>query len=175
MKLKSIVQSSSPVQWSSPAVQSSDYRFPKLSYSGKLSREKTFANFVIMWLYVKVFSMKFGGVGFFCTAKASNPQKFLSENCIFYKFVKVFFLKSFPLYSIPSMYCPDLWWVLIGSNWSLVEARWQTKPSKFYMTGWAEDGHIANCVYILSCVGGKNTAQNLLRDEVLWSHGCGVV
>ena len=29
-------------------------------YSGKLSREKTFANFAALWLYAKVFSTKFG-------------------------------------------------------------------------------------------------------------------
>ena len=31
-----------------------------LQYSGKLSREKTFANFTILWLFTKVFSTKFG-------------------------------------------------------------------------------------------------------------------
>ena len=31
-----------------------------LQYSGKLSREKTFANFTILWLFAKVFSTKFG-------------------------------------------------------------------------------------------------------------------
>ena len=29
-------------------------------YSGKLSKKKTFANFVVLWLYAKVFSAKFG-------------------------------------------------------------------------------------------------------------------
>ena len=29
-------------------------------YSGKLSREKTFANFAVLWQYAKVFSAKFG-------------------------------------------------------------------------------------------------------------------
>ena len=29
-------------------------------YSGKLSREKTFTNFTVLWLYAKVFSAKFG-------------------------------------------------------------------------------------------------------------------
>ena len=28
-------------------------------YSGKLSREKTFVNFMVLWLLVKVFSVKF--------------------------------------------------------------------------------------------------------------------
>ena len=42
----------------------------------KLSREKTFANFGVLWLLAKVFSTKFGGVASFGMAKASNLQKF---------------------------------------------------------------------------------------------------
>ena len=33
-----------------------------LLYSGKFSREKTFVNFTVLWLFVKVLSAKFGGV-----------------------------------------------------------------------------------------------------------------
>ena len=52
----------------------------KLPYSGKLLREKTFANSVVLWLYAKVFSVKFGGVAAsFGVAKASNPQKFFTN------------------------------------------------------------------------------------------------
>ena len=36
-------------------------------------REKTFANFVVLWLFTKVFSMKFAGVASFGAAKVSNP------------------------------------------------------------------------------------------------------
>ena len=36
-----------------------------IPYSGKLSREKTFANFEVLWLFTKVFSLKFGGVASF--------------------------------------------------------------------------------------------------------------
>ena len=42
-------------------------------YSGKLSREKTYENFVVLWLFMKVFSAKFGSVVSFGAAKASNP------------------------------------------------------------------------------------------------------
>ena len=45
-------------------------------YSGKLSREKTFANFTVLWLFAKVFSTKFGGVASFGTTKVSNLRKF---------------------------------------------------------------------------------------------------
>ena len=47
-----------------------------LPCSGKLSREKTFVNFAVLWLFAKVFSWNFRGVAFFGVAKASNPRKF---------------------------------------------------------------------------------------------------
>ena len=31
-------------------------------YSGKLSSEKTFANFEVLWVFAKIFYAKFGGV-----------------------------------------------------------------------------------------------------------------
>ena len=34
----------------------------RLPYSRKLSREKTFADFTVLWLFAKVFSAKFGDV-----------------------------------------------------------------------------------------------------------------
>ena len=37
-------------------------------YSRKLSRKKTFMNFVVLWLFVKVFAAKFGGMASFGTA-----------------------------------------------------------------------------------------------------------
>ena len=43
-----------------------------LLYSGKLWREKTFVNFTVLWLFVKVLSAKFGGVvSFGSTSKQS--------------------------------------------------------------------------------------------------------
>ena len=48
----------------------------KVLYSEKLSREKTFINFVVLWLFTKVFSAKFGGMASFGMAKASNLRKF---------------------------------------------------------------------------------------------------
>ena len=57
-----------------------------IPYSGKLSREKTFANFEILWLFVKVFSAKFGCMASLA-AQASNLRKFSCE--IFYQFAKV--------------------------------------------------------------------------------------
>ena len=47
-----------------------------IPYSGKLSREKTFANFAVLWPFTKVFSAKSGGVASFGAAQASNPRKF---------------------------------------------------------------------------------------------------
>ena len=59
-----------------------------LLYSRKISREKTFANFVDLWLFTKVFSVKFGGVVSFSMARASNPRKFSP--------LKSFFASSLP-------------------------------------------------------------------------------
>ena len=67
-------------------------------YSGKLSRVRTFMNFAVLWLFVKVFSAKFGNEMFFGTAKLSNLQ-FSLRKCIFHQFVKVLSLESFLLYS----------------------------------------------------------------------------
>ena len=48
-----------------------------IPYRGKLSREKTFANFAVLWLFAKVFAVKFGGMVSLGVAKASNlPRKF---------------------------------------------------------------------------------------------------
>ena len=75
-------------------------RWTYVPYSGKLSRERTFMNFAVVWLFVKVFSAKFGNEMFFGAAKLSNPQKFSLRKFIFHQFLKVFSLESFPLYSI---------------------------------------------------------------------------
>ena len=48
----------------------------QIPYSGKLSREKTLANFMVLWLFTKVFSTNFGSMVSFGTEKASNLQKF---------------------------------------------------------------------------------------------------
>ena len=40
--------------------------------SGKLPREKTFVNFTVLWLFAKVFSVKFGGMASFGMAQVSN-------------------------------------------------------------------------------------------------------
>ena len=46
-------------------------------------------NFTVLWLFVKVFSTKFGGVVSFGAAKVSNLRKFSRKN---HQFVKVFSL-----------------------------------------------------------------------------------
>ena len=51
----------------------------QIPYSGKLLREKTFANFTVLWLFAKVFSTKYGGVA----ARASNLWKFCPQKSYF--------------------------------------------------------------------------------------------
>ena len=62
--------------------KSQDFVDIKIPYSGKLSWEKTFANFAVLWLLAKVFSVKFGGVMFFDTTKQVIRKNFLHENLI---------------------------------------------------------------------------------------------
>ena len=66
-----------------------------LPYSGKLSREKTFVNFAVLWLFVKGFSTKFGSVASFGMAKASNLLKFSPQKSHFHQVVQVFSFESF--------------------------------------------------------------------------------
>ena len=82
-----------------------------LPYSGNLLREKSFANFPVLWLFAKGFSAKFWGMASIGVAKASNPQKFslrksyfspisnsfLCESCSFHQLAKVFSLETFLL------------------------------------------------------------------------------
>ena len=68
----------------------------EIPYSGKCSREKTFTNFAVLWLFAKVFSAKFGGVASFGTGAIC--ESFLRENCTFHQSSKVFSLESFPLH-----------------------------------------------------------------------------
>ena len=72
----------------------------KLLCSGKLSREITFTNFAVLWLFAKVFYVKFGGV-----ASLAQHRRAISENHIFHQFAKVFSLESFPLYGNCQRFC----------------------------------------------------------------------
>ena len=100
-----------------------------IPYSGKLSREKTFANFAVLWQFVKVFSMKFGAWCSLVRPKRAMRESFLRKNRIFHQFAKVFSFESFPLYSkLTSLQetlnllhtCPM--WLLNNNAWSQVTA-----------------------------------------------------
>ena len=92
-----------------------DIRVHGISYSGFLSREKTFANFEFLWRSTKVLSAKIyfqairyrvsgrGALGYCKFAKLS-PRK-----SIFKQFVKVFSRERNPLYgnSMPTGYPPS--------------------------------------------------------------------
>ena len=89
------------VAFSTLLFNTSTYIFlPVIPYSRKLSREKTFANFVVLWLFAKVFFTKFGGMASVGVAKASNPQKFSLRKPYFTKFMKVFSLEIFSLHGM---------------------------------------------------------------------------
>ena len=67
-----------------------------IPYSRKLSREKTFANFTVLWLFAKVFSTKFGGVVSFGAAQANNPRKFSQRKPSFSPLHESFLPWKFP-------------------------------------------------------------------------------
>ena len=67
-----------------------------IPYSGKLLREKTFTNFAVLWLFVKVFSTKFGGVVSFCVAQASNLWNFSPQKLSFSPICESFLPRKFP-------------------------------------------------------------------------------
>ena len=69
-----------------------------IPYSGKLAREKTYTNFVVLWLFVEVLSANLGAWCLLAQHKRAIQE--LQENRIFHQFTKVFSLKSFPLYSM---------------------------------------------------------------------------
>ena len=52
-------------------------------YGGKVSRKKTFANLMVLWLFVKVFSAKFGGVASLVQQKRAICESFLGKIVFF--------------------------------------------------------------------------------------------
>ena len=65
----------------------------KIPYSGKLLSETTFTNFVVLWVYAKVFSAKCGVWRPLVQQKRAIRESFPHEN--FHQFAKVFSLESF--------------------------------------------------------------------------------
>ena len=71
-----------------------------IPYSGKLSREKTFANFEVREPSAKVFSTKFWGMPPTYVWFQAIRESFLREILTSYGSAKVFSLESLPLYGI---------------------------------------------------------------------------
>ena len=71
-----------------------------LPYSGKLLREQTFTNFMVLWLFAKLFFAKFGDVTFFGAEKTSNPQKFSPQKSYFSPICNSFLPRKFPVYTV---------------------------------------------------------------------------
>ena len=53
-------------------------------YSEKLSREKTFTNFKVLWLFVKLFPQMLGTWHLFTPQKSTNSQSFFHESFLLY-------------------------------------------------------------------------------------------
>ena len=112
-----------------------------IPYIGKLLREKTFANFEVLWLFAKVFFCKLWRRGIFWWhsifwwQKWAILESFLCESRTFYHFAKVFSLESFPLSGIAG-YCIAIFMVVRCVS-VLV---WSMLPLKRYV-----------CVECMSC------------------------
>ena len=59
-------------------------------YSGKLSREKIFANFAVLWLFVTVFLHEIWGCGILWHGKVSNPRKFSPQKNVLFTNLRKF-------------------------------------------------------------------------------------
>ena len=55
-----------------------------------------FMNFVVLWLFAKVFSAKFGGMAFFGAGQASNLRKFSLGKTYFSPIRESFLPRKFP-------------------------------------------------------------------------------
>ena len=62
-------------------------------------------NFTVLWLYAKVFSMKFGVWHPLAWQKRAIRARFLHENCVFHQFAKVFSLLKVSRYTVFSCPC----------------------------------------------------------------------
>ena len=77
---------------------------PHVPYSGKLSKEKNFANFAVLWLFAKVFSTKFRGMASFGMAKVSNLWKFSRPKSYFSLISESFLPRNFPAIHVFILY-----------------------------------------------------------------------
>ena len=102
---------------------------PVLPYSRKLLREKTFANFTVLWLFAKVFPRNLGAWHSLAQQKWAIRENFLSKNRFFSNLWKF----------LPQKF-PAIWYIL----------RWS---SPFYLLSWS----LMICiVYLLLCTFHKN-------------------
>ena len=67
-----------------------------IPYSRKVLRVKTFANFAFLWLFAKVFPVKFGVAASFSAAQASNSRKFFLRKSYFSPIRESFLPWKFP-------------------------------------------------------------------------------
>ena len=67
----------------------------KVPYSGKLSREKTFTNFEVLQLFLKVFSLKLRGLASFGSDTSEQSVKVFSVKILFPPNREIFLPRKF--------------------------------------------------------------------------------
>ena len=100
----------------------------RIPSSGKLSREKTFANFAVLWLYAKVFSAKFGAWHPLAWQKWAIHESFLCE-IIFFTNSRKFSPSKVSCYTVLSWrffyQSFQLWPLFEGSDYVKVVSIWK--------------------------------------------------
>ena len=99
-----------------------------IPYSGKLSREKTFANFAVLWQFVKVFSMKFGAWCSLVRPKRACMKVF-SAKIVFFTNSRKFSPSKVSCYTVSWQACKRHWicYTLVPCGYltTMHEVRWQ--------------------------------------------------
>ena len=123
-----------------------------LPYSGKLLREKTFANFEVLWLFAKVFSAQFGGCGVFWwhqrAIRKNVCESFLPQKFLAVRYLGVYDVICYVVYHSLLLYTKQqrrATWRLWNTLWTMVLMWTALIITRFvvFMSVWVH----YNCVY----------------------------
>ena len=158
------------IEWGSPPLwcRSSVQKVMELPYSGKLSREKTFAN----WWKIRFCGENFHGLLAFPVPRDATPPNFaektFANSLKTAKFAKVFSLESFPLYGIMNVHT-QLFWVSNRASvlsLSFLLTIFQFLPPNDKLSHLCSDTNPLNCTM-------EGEAMWEVRACGRWGHGGG--
>ena len=124
-------------------------------------------NFTVLWLYMKVFSAKFGAWRSLVWQKRAIRNSFLWENHIVHQSTKVFSLESFPLYGTACMHCRIVRSVTCTYCGACVIAECMCTTSLYCMHSNIDPALVlfppSNCTWILAGIEINSTHGKKLR------------